>query len=796
MSTIRHWLLELTASSKREKDWRKEGRDLSCVYAGEKEKRVPFNILYSNTETLLPSLYSAIPRPVVDRRFKDEDPIGKAAAEAGRRGLEFQVDTNIEGYETYDEAMRSAVLDAILPGRGVTTIKYDAEFIEPAQAQAADAGDEEGREGEAPAPIPQKSSELVCTQARKWDQVRFGYATKWSNMPWVAFAEDIDKKEATRLFGAALAAQLKYSSEDEDDPSEKGKDEDDTRGPRETTRIWVIWSKNERKVHFVSEEYADAILKTEDDPLQLTGFYPMPRPLAVVEKSNDLTPTALYSLYKEQAEELNELTRRIKRIVRAIKAKGIYDAELGGDIKTLVEADDNELVPADKTSSLAAEKGLQNAIWFWPVEELIVVLRELMAAREACKAVIWEIMGIADIMRGQSQASETLGAQKIKQSWGSLRLKRMQKEVQRYARDLLRMMLEVMATKFGEETWAKMTGLPFLTEEQVRMAQAQLQAAGQAMEMAQMQAPPAAPPPPGQPPQPPQPNPALQQAQQAMQAAQAEMQKPKWADVLAMLQNDMQRAYRIDIETNSTVEPEAAEDQKNIAELMNAIAQFLNGVTPMIESGVMPFQAAQAMLLAIVRRYRFGTEIEDQIKAMKEPQPKDDGKAAAAQADVQKAQMEIAAREKADAAKAQADTAAMQMKDQQAQRELAAQMQRESQKQQADMAMEAQQLEAKRREKQAELANERQIAELKMRTEAETELKKAAMAGAIQVKIAGISAASAAQGEEKTAQKGEQSEAMMAQILETQAELLKLVAAPIEHTFSSGRTGTSVRKVA
>jgi hypothetical protein len=103
------------------------------------------------------------------------------------------------------------------------------------------------------------------------------------------------------------------------------------------------------------------------------------------------------------------------------------------------------------------------------------------------------------------------------------------------------------------------------------------------------------------------------------------MQKPKWADVLGALRDDMQRAYRIDIETNSTVEPEAAEDQKNIAELMNAIAQFLNGVTPMIESGVMPFQAAQAMLLAIVRRYRFGSEIEDQIKAMQQPQPKDDG---------------------------------------------------------------------------------------------------------------------------------------------------------------------------
>ena len=53
----------------------------------------------------------------------------------------------------------------------------------------------------------------------------------------------------------------------------------------------------------------------------------------------------------------------------------------GDDIKNLVTANDNELVPADKSSSLAAEKGLQNAIWFWPVEQLVNVLVQLYQAR-------------------------------------------------------------------------------------------------------------------------------------------------------------------------------------------------------------------------------------------------------------------------------------------------------------------------------------------------------------------------------------------------------------------------------
>ena len=41
-----------------------------------------------------------------------------------------------------------------------------------------------------------------------------------------------------------------------------------------------------------------------------------------------------------------------------------------------------------------------------------------------------------------------------------------------------------------------------------------------------------------------------------------------WAAVLETLQNDLQRAYKIDIETNSTVEPEAVEDRPAVAPLL------------------------------------------------------------------------------------------------------------------------------------------------------------------------------------------------------------------------------------
>ena len=682
---VLQWIAEINAAKKREKDYRKEGDRILEIYSGKKKDEIPFNILFSNTETLLPANYSAIPRPVVSRRFKDEDPTGKAAATAGQRGLSFLLDTNIDGYETFDDAMKAATLDGLLPGRGVTCVKYDAELGEIPGDVPGDGSPEQAPQ-EA---TPYKKSELVCCETRSWNRVYFGYAKKWSKVPWICYEENIDKEEATRLFGAVIANQLKYTVEKDEDEEKK---DDEAKGETKTTCILQVWDKTTRKIRWISPARKEGFLKVEDDPLQLTGFFNCPKPLSFIEKANDMMPVAPYRLYENQAEELNKITRRINRIVSAMKAKGIYDSTLGDDIKNLITGDDNTFVPSDKTASIAAENGLQNAIWFWPVDKLILVLSQLLQAREAVKATIFEIMGLADIMRGSSQASETLGAQEIKQQWGGLRLKRTQAEVQRYARDLLRMMLEIAATKFSEETWARMTGLPYLTEEQFRQASQVSQSLQQQLSMV---------PPPveGQPP-----DPRSQQLQQQMQQVQAELQKPKWADVLGMLRDDMQRSYRIDIETNSTVQPEAVEDQKNIADVMNALGQFLNGVTPLVTQGVMPFQAAQSMMLAIVRRFRFGDEIEDYVKQMQPPKPPDDGKA---QAEQQKAQMEKQAHD--------ADMQAKQIDAQQKQAENAQKGQLEQQRatlEMEKMRLEADYARADHAYKMAELAAKTQMNEI------------------------------------------------------------------------------------
>jgi len=260
---------------------------------------------------------------------------------------------------------------------------------------------------------------------------------------------------------------------------------------------------------------------------------------------------------------------------------------------------------------------LEKAIWLMPLEKLVAVLQQLYVQRQQVKQVIYEITGISDILRGASVASETATAQNIKNQWGTLRLKKMQKQVARYVRDCLRIMGEIAMTKFSQQTLSQMTGLQFPTAQQKQQAQAMLQQLQMQAQQPQV---------PGQPPAPP---------PQILAAAQL----PSWEEVMGLLANDLQRNYRIDIETNSTVDAEATEDKANMGEFLNAVAQFMNGVAPLVQQGTMPFDAAKSILLAVTRRYRFGPEVEDELKKMQPPQPQGNGADAKAKADLEAAKL-------------------------------------------------------------------------------------------------------------------------------------------------------------
>jgi hypothetical protein len=518
-------------------NWLNEATKIQEIYQGDKAEETPFNILYSNTEILVPAIFSRVPTPVVQRRHDTtkQDLPAKATA----KFLEYVMDTNLPGYPAFIDAIESSILDAALPGLGQTRVRLV--------------------EG-----IPQL--DYVHFDAFVW-----GYARRWESVPWIAYKHDMTRADMQSTFGLTEEQMLGFT-----DPEDDGSD----KSAKEATHcVYEVWDKRTKEIRFVCDDYPGSLLKTLPDTLGLHGFFDCPTPLVFVLSTGDIKPRPLYNLYKKQAEELNAVSMRIKRVTQAIRVRGIYNGNLQEMAQIFADgANENQLIPAEKPSILANDGGLDRQIWMVPIEKLIIVLQQLFLIREQIKSTIYEILGIGDILRGTSKASETLGAQEIKDKWGSLRINKMRDKTARYIRSTLRLMAEVGAKHSPEEVWEAATGLNLVPKMQAMI----------------------------------------------MQQSGAQPPGPTWESVLSALRDDLQRSYTIDIETNSTVDSEATQDKQEASEFMNALGQAMAGLAPLAQLGDEGFNATKALIIEFMKKFRMGADTQAVIENLKPP-PKPQG---------------------------------------------------------------------------------------------------------------------------------------------------------------------------
>lgn len=669
-AVARRWKLELKLADKREKEWRKKASDIYKRYTPESPEANSFNILWTNTETLRQAVYNSLPQPDVRRRYQDADPLGQAVGEVLTRSLEFCQDT----YD-FDGLLQDDVLAMLLAGRAVSRVRY----VPDIRATSAEEEDSDS----AAEPYEEIAWEQVICERVQYDDFRILCAAKcWEDVTAIGFRHRLTRADCIAKFGNEIGKAIQLDAAADDDIKNARETEADL---FKTAEVWEIWDKTEKKVIWISTSYARPC-KEQDDPLELSGFFPAPRPLYAIQNDQTLVPTCLFTQYEQQAKELNRISTRINKLIDALRVRGIYDSTLG-ELSQLMKSGDNELVASANAAALIDRGGLDKAIWMMPIDVAAAVLKELYLQRDATKQVIYEITGISDIMRSASDPNETFGAQKIKTQWGTQRLQRLQKETQRYIRDLIRLKAEVISEKFQPETLEQMTlvQLPHQAEvdqkKQMAMLQYQ-QAAQQAMQTGQQP-----PPPPKLPPDP-----------------------ITWEAVVQAMRSDATRTYRVDIETDSTLSATQDSDMQGLKEVLTGLSQIMQGFGPAVQQGAMSVEVLKELMLVVTRRAKMGTAIEDVISKIQRPPPPPDPHAGQAQIEQQKLQMT-----------AQLEQMKAQLTDQQNQRQLQFDQQRAQMEAQVSMQAEAhkQQMQAAQVEQQNQI--EAQRAHLQMQNEAALE---------------------------------------------------------------------------
>lgn len=440
MKQAQQWLSDLSLSKKEDEKWVKRGKKIVKRYRDDRDsardgsKR--FNILWSNVQTMLPALYGKTPRAQVERRYKDQDPIGRTASTILERCLQYEIDH----YGDFDASNKLAITDRLLPGRGVVWVRFETKEHEEI---------EEGGK------VDKYLYECSPVDYVYWEDFRYSVARTWDEVTWVARRVYMTKSEVIERFGDKFKdVPLTQEPIGLDEMKRSGESIDHLK----RAQIWEVWDKKTKTVTWVAEGY-DKTLDERKDPYGLDGFFPCPRPLFATQTSDTLCPVPDFGLYQDQADELDVLTTRIGMLVKAVKVVGVYDASQTGIQRMLNEGFDNQLIPVTNWTGFSEKGGVKGSTEWLPLDTVITALNECYKARESAKQVIYEITGLSDIIRGASVASETATAQQIKSQYASLRLKRLQQEVALFATEVLRIKAQLISDLYSAETLLNMSGI-------------------------------------------------------------------------------------------------------------------------------------------------------------------------------------------------------------------------------------------------------------------------------------------------------------------------------------------------
>jgi hypothetical protein len=415
-----------------------------------------FNILWSNVQTIQPAIFARLPRPDVSRRFRDNDPIGRVASMMLERALEFE----IEHYGDYKSAMNNAVLDRLLGGRGVSWVRYEPHFAVDEVGEPDDGFQvtEDSDEAETPEGMENENPERIEYECAPVDYVHwkeFGHspgARTWEEVTCVWRKVYMSRSALVERFGEEMGYKIPLDTKPSDDKnSYKPMD-----GNYEAV-IYEIWDKETGKVLWLSKSLGK-IIDERDDPLQLECFFPCPKPLYSTLTTDSLEPIPDFVIYQDQARELDTLCDRIDGLINALKVRGVYDASSSELQRLFSEGENNTLIPVDNWMAFAEKQGMKGAIDLVDITPFAQALAQCYQAMEQVKGQIYELMGIADIQRGQSDPNETLGAQIIKSNNASGRLKTMQHAVVDFATSLLSIKAQIICNHFTDETLVQISG--------------------------------------------------------------------------------------------------------------------------------------------------------------------------------------------------------------------------------------------------------------------------------------------------------------------------------------------------
>ena len=544
------WNLEISASKQELTKFHEDSKRIVHRYLdkrddfGRDQSRV--NLFWSTMQVLLSMLYARPPKADVSRSWQDsDDDQARVAGTIMQRLLNRSFDDNVS---PWDSAVRNGIEDWLTVGMGQMWLRYEVKtepytieaVIDPLSGVELSPATEAERIVEEDAP---------CDYVY-WNDFFWSPARTWAEVRWVARRVYMTKDQLVERFGKDIANIVPLVRQNKDGNTRNDSPEYD---PWNKGEVFEIWCKENKKVYWYANG-ADVILDVKDDPLGLENFFPCPKPLVANVTTSNFMPRADYIFAQDQFNELDEINTRITWLTRAAKIAGVYDKTAGDSVgRMFSQAAENQLVPVDNWAMFAEAGGVKGKIDFAPIDQVVNCINQLRQYRQDKVMQIYEVLGVSDVMRGSSKASETATAQQIKAQFGSTRVQLKQFYIAEWICNGLRIKAEIICKHFQPETMIRRSNIERTPD-----------------------------------------------AQYAFQA-------------IELLKNEEMAEYRINIEADSMAALDWAAERDAAVQFMQGFGAFVSQVTPMAQGNPEAAPMFMQLLKWAVAKFRVSTEIESVI---------------------------------------------------------------------------------------------------------------------------------------------------------------------------------------
>jgi hypothetical protein len=314
-----------------------------------------------------------------------------------------------------------------------------------------------------------KTYECVETDYHYWKAVLWSPCRTFEDSRWFAWCAPMTRPALVKRFGEDVGNVVPLNTK----TGKRGDADAVKSDPWSRADVWEIWSKEDRSVYWYVEGF-DRVLDEKPDPLGLDNFYPFARPMMARPTTRNFLPRPDFVIAQDLYNEIDTLTTRINLLEKAVRVAGAYDKNSPEVAKLLTDAGFNKLYPSENWAALAEKGGFKGVIDWFPLDQIVAAIGVLTEKRAEKIALLQQVTGWSDIMRGQSNPNETLGAQKLKTRFGGVRVERFQREFAGFASDLLRLKAEIVSKHYDPETIIRLSNVLNTPDAQHAQAAVQL----------------------------------------------------------------------------------------------------------------------------------------------------------------------------------------------------------------------------------------------------------------------------------------------------------------------------------